>query len=305
VQATADAFYSTRRYTQLDGLVRVFPRRLSARPVQAHLMTSYRDFVSQRFFGLGNASRAGDETFFRHTSYLWGGGLEARAGRRLTLLGEFRRLRAETDPGERRPSSERVFGAADLPGFGLRTRYNVYGGRAVIDLRDRWAFPRVGLRLSLEGWRYDDRDSDRFDFLRLGGQVEAQVPLGNRNRRLAFRLLTFHDSADPGHEVPFYLMETVGGAKTLRGYRETRFRDTRSLLLSVEYRWEVWTYVDFAFFLDAGKVFRDNADFDLRDLHTGYGFGIRGQAPPDLLIGIDFARSREGFRVHIGGGPRF
>ena len=121
--------------------------------------------------------------------------------------------------------------------------------------------PNAGVVLSAEGQRYDDRESGAFDFTRFVGEVKAYVPLGYRNRMLAFRLRTSQGSADGASRVPFYMMETLGGARTIRGFREFRFRDSRNLLLNVEYRWEVWQYVDFTLFFDAGKVFDDVDDF--------------------------------------------
>ena len=100
-------------------------------------------------------------------------------------------------------------------------------------------------------------------------------------------------------------METLGGANSICGFREYRFRDSRNLLLNVEYRWEVWTYADFVFFYDAGKVFSDANDLDLSNLKSGYWFGIRGRSPDGVVLRFDFARSNEGFILHIGGGPAF
>ena len=100
-------------------------------------------------------------------------------------------------------------------------------------------------------------------------------------------------------------METLGGANSIRGFKEYRFPDTRNLLLNAEYRWEVWSYVDFAFFYDAGKVFSKAADLDLRNLKSGYGFGIRAHSPTGMVVRFDFSRSNEGFILHIGSGPSF
>ena len=111
-----------------------------------------------------------------------------------------------------------------------------------------------------------------------------------------------------GHEggaPPFYLMETLGGADTIRGFPEYRFRGPRNYLFNAEYRWEVWNYVDFALFYDAGKVFTEASGMDLHDVKSGYGFGIRGHAPGGMVMRFDFAKSAEGFVLHIGSGPDF
>ena len=90
---------------------------------------------------------------------------------------------------------------------------------------------------------------------------------------------TSHSIDDDDDQVPFYLMETLGGAKTIRGYDEFRFRDARNLYVSAEYRWEVWPFVDFSLFFDAGKVFDDLDDFNFDKMHTGYGVGLRIHTP--------------------------
>ena len=100
-------------------------------------------------------------------------------------------------------------------------------------------------------------------------------------------------------------METLGGARTIRGFNEYRFRDARNLLFNIEYRWEVWTHVDFTVFLDAGKVFSKFSETDLSGLHTGYGFGVRAHGPKGTILRLDLAYSSEGYRLHIGAGPSF
>ena len=119
------------------------------------------------------------------------------------------------------------------------------------------------------------------------------------------RVRTSHSLGEHGGTVPFYLMETLGGAGSIRGFREYRFRDSRNILLNVEYRWEVWTYADLAVFYDGGKVFSDASDLNFSDLESGYGFGIRGHGPGGSVMRFDFAWSREGFIWHIGSGPSF
>ena len=54
--------------------------------------------------------------------------------------------------------------------------------------------------------------------------------------------------------MPFYLMPTLGGNDTLRGFRAYRFRGPHAMLLQGEYRFELWSGLDAALFYDAGKV---------------------------------------------------
>lgn len=255
------------------------------------------------YFGLGQATSLEDRAFYRIEDRTVGGSLalETRfvdAGANLSYWS------GRIDSGPREPSLEQVFGSASTPGFTQQPNFLIYGGRAALKLVDR-GFPPAGLTLLFEAHRYDDRDTNAFDFTRVVGDVQAQISLGFRNRILALRVRTSHSTADTGQQVPFYFLETIGGATSLRGFREYRFRDTRSLLVNMEYRWEVWTYLDFALFGDAGKVFSEADDFNFRGLEASYGAGMRIHTPANTVFRIDIARSREGFRLHFGGGPSF
>jgi hypothetical protein len=296
---TANARVSTRRYTAVDAQA-TFPTRRSRLPVQAYVRAGYRDLTALNFFGLGPGAREADRTTFELEDRTIGAGLTVTPHRLVELDGAVDLLNLDIRSGERKRSLETVFDPIQTPGFAAQPDFLLYRGAATLDLRDRGIDPRAGVVLRFEATRYDDRDFEAFDFTRVAGEVQAHVPLGFRNRMLAARLRTSHATPDAGHSVPFYLMETLGGAQTLRGFRDYRYRDRRNLVINAEYRWEVWNYVDFALFADAGKVFRDEDDLDLSDLELGYGFGIRGHAPGGMLFRIDVARSYEGFQV---GGP--
>ncbi len=81
----------------------------------------------------------------------------------------------------------------------------------------------------------------------------------------------------------------------MRGFREFRFRDLNSLLLTAEYRWQAWPSLNMTLFVDAGKVTFDHADLHFKDLEASYGIGFRFHSPEALLLRLDLAFSREGF----------
>ena len=304
IQFTANARYSTRGYTTFDTGI-IFPTPTSRLPVLAHVKAEVRDLKSLRFYGLGPQSSPSGRSTYGFEDRSIEAGVTATAGRLLEMGATMRWMNAEVGPGAAESSLEEVFDPLLTPGFGTTTDYLVYGGHLVLHLRDAHVTPSAGVSIRVDAARYDDRDSDRYDFTRVVGDVQAQIPLGYRNRMLALRVRSSSSVGENGGAVPFYLMETIGGANSIRGFREYRFRDSRSLLLNAEYRWEVWTYVDFTFFYDAGKVFSDSDDLNFSGLETGYGFGIRGHAPGGTVFRIDLARSNEGFKIHFGGGPSF
>ena len=304
-RVTANTRFSTQGNSVYDAGVGLFPEGRSMRPVNGRLTARAADFRSLRFFGLGGASNRVDRTVYRLKERALEGEVNVRPGSAVRLGAEVQWLRADAGPGVGDSSPDSRFGMRETPGYGTRTDYVVYGGRAELMLYDRDASPAVGVGLAIGGRQYDDRTGDRYDFTRVVGELKAHVPLGYRNRILALRVRSAHAVGHDGGVPPFYLMETLGGADTIRGFPEYRFRDARNLLFNVEYRWEVWTYLDFALFYDAGKVFANASGMDLRDLHRGYGFGIRGHGPGGMVMRFDVAKSAEGFVLHMGTGPGF
>jgi hypothetical protein len=296
LQLTVNARTSTNSYQVLDAQID-FPTALSDSPLRVSLDASFRNLKRFSFYGIGNDSDR-LRTFYRIKDSWAGGVLNYQANRFVELGLDARWLSARTDAGFKEPSLETVFPPESVPGFDVpRSDYTVYGARANIDLRDH-GFPRSGVKVLLEARRFDDRD-DRFDFTRLAGETIAYLPLGYRNRILAARFATSHSMPDRGQEVPFYLMEPVGGSRTLRGFDADRFRDVRNLMINLEYRWEVWTFADFALLYDWGKVFASADDFDLSGLKQGYGFAVRAHSPVGGVMRWDITHSKEGWRMYL------
>lgn len=292
---------STRLFTSLDGQLR-FPTTRSDFPVRAHVGVRMDDFGGLRFFGLGADTRSRDRTTYRLQQRAFDLGLDGEIGR-LDFSVDAGWLGTEADNGQFGTSLEERFDPATVPGFDTSTNFFHYRANVEVDLRDEIE-PGAGIVLRGELGQYDDIDLNRYDFTRVAGEVQAHVPLGPRSRMLALRARVSRSTPDGG-EVPFYLMETLGGGTSIRGFREYRFRDTHTFVMSAEYRWELWAYLDAALFVDAGKVYGESAAFSFDDLETTFGFGLRGHGPAGTVLRFDLARSRESIKLHIGGGPSF
>ena len=307
VQFQVNGRYSTKSFTQFDGEL-LFPPPQVGRRIEAKASGIYFDYPSLYFYGLGNDSSVEDKTSYLYTAQgakgdFW---LNPRGLLSLGLTGGYLSARADRGESSSLPSIDDVFDVARIPGAtDERTEYVITGGWVEFDLRDKWEDPPLGVVARVTSERYEDTTTDRFDFTRVVADVKGYVPLLARSRTLALRFYTSHSIDDDGGEIPFYLMETLGGAKTIRGYDEYRFRDTRNLYVSAEYRWELWAFADFSLFFDAGKVFDDLDDFNFDRMHTGYGAGFRLHTPGGMTFRVDFANSTEGFKVHISGGPTF
>jgi hemolysin activation/secretion protein len=106
--------------------------------------------------------------------------------------------------------------------------------------------------------------------------------------------------------MPFYLMPTLGGNDSLRGFRDYRFRGPHALLFQAEYRFEIWSGLDAALFYDAGKVGMRRADLNLKDLESDYGVGFRFNTDNGIVLRVDAAfGSRDGQHLWIVFGGKF
>lgn len=298
LRVNANARISTKNYRQLDAEA-LLPTTRSGQPFQIRFHGQYADYRSLDLFPLGQDSSPETQGAYRFESRTGGVSATAAAGRFISFGAETGVLN-----GTVRSLDDGFGSLADLPGTAFQPTFVFTGGHVALTLRDR-ALRFAGVRLAVDVTRWADVDTNRFDFTRLTGEVQAHVPLGQRNRVLALRVRTSHSTPDAGAAVPFYLMETIGGAKSVRSFHEYRFRDTRNLVANAEYRWEVWNYADLVLFGDAGKVFSDPDDLTWSGMATSYGVGLRSVLPGGGGFRIDLARGREGFRLHFGGGPSF
>ena len=122
---------------------------------------------------------------------------------------------------------------------------------------------------------------------------------------LVFRALAQTTDVDSGQVIPYFLMPSLGGANTLRGYGDFRFQDRHLLVFSAEYRWLPSRIIDMAIFVDSGKVTAERRDLDLDGLKTTYGIGIRFHGPTFTPLRADLARGDDGIRLHLTGSLTF
>jgi hypothetical protein len=101
--------------------------------------------------------------------------------------------------------------------------------------------------------------------------------------------------ASPGREVPVYLMPSLGGSYTLRGYSNYRFHDRQLLLASAESRWPIFVHLDAAVFVDTGTVAAHPGDLGFDK--TVSGFGLRVHSHRSTLARFDVAHTAEGWQM--------
>lgn len=177
------------------------------------------------------------------------------------------------------------------------------GGAAFrFDGRDFPANPRRGLFLHV-GAEYGERkidedaerniDGDRIRQATLDAGVGLYRPLGTGSVA-AVEVEGIGRFTDAAY-VPAYDQFYLGGARTLRGYDEDRFRGSRIAWSRVEYRYLLGALSRVFLFVDTGYIFarRELEGEIVRDefVRTGYGFGLRVDSPAGV-IGIDYGLGR-------------
>ena len=103
-------------------------------------------------------------------------------------------------------------------------------------------------------------------------------------------------------EIPFHELLVLGGARSLRGYREEQFRGSRTALATVEYRLLLTRRSRVVAFVDLGYYYRPTPNF-AKDSKLGYGIGLRGETRLGT-IAVDYGLGEgDGFldgKLHAG-----
>jgi hypothetical protein len=284
-----------------------FPELAGGR-LLAEGVATLREFPKEAFFGIGPDARRSDFTSFRQRLSR----VTGRAGVRLwpvvTAGASLADLNVRTGDGaddDALPISA-LFDAASAPALGEDLGYTVTSGFVEIDYRQPRNARRGGYyRLDLS--RYSDRDHGRRTFTQTDLDLRQYFGFVADRRVVALRAwLSSATASDDRLGTPFFLLPSLGGHDTLRGFRNDRFRGPHALLLQAEYRWELWSGLDAAIFYDAGQVARRRADFDLSRLEDDYCFGFRFNTSNGIVLRIDAAfGSRDGKHLYISLGSVF
>jgi len=286
---------STRSYHQLSGDLAF--RNIGGSILNFAARGEWHEHPEEDFFGLGADTSEDDRTSYLERGLEFGGDLWLEPVRGLRLGGGV----AWTDPrigsGEdpRFPSTDELFDPSAIPGFQAQPEYVRLGGTVSFDWRDQPLRPRAGGYYGVKVSNFKGQEFDALDFRQYEADVQQYIHWLNRFRVLALRANVVISDADAGKDVPFFYMPTLGGGERLRGFREFRFRDRNSILMSAEYRWEAWWALEMALFVDAGKVAAERSDLDFDNLEASYGLGFRFHSTDAVSLRFDLAFSREGF----------
>jgi outer membrane protein assembly factor BamA len=293
------AALSRNLYQQYDASLNIFRRgRL---PANLRLYNRYRNFTEEAHYGLGPGSREEAESAFRLEDYRATLGLELGPMAGFTVSGKTGYLHTRTGArfDESDQSSEKVLAPGDLLGFGEELEFWLNQAEVSLDFRDSRGNPRSGVLLAGVHTLYADQDGDSFDFERSEAQFQAYLPFLHKHRVVAMRAYVANVVSRNEGQVPFNFLPYVGGANSLRGFEEYRFRDAKIVLINAEYRFEGFIGMDVALFGDFGQVAPHWEDIRTSQFETSYGGGLRFNTFRSVFMRFDVGHGREGTRFYL------
>lgn len=263
----------------------------------------WRQATEVGFFGLGQETTRGDRANFGFDQTWAGAEATFRPGSWLRTDARLAYEAFSQSPGAgRHPSIETVHTPATAPGLGEDPGYIHASVGAAIDTRPSAGYARSGRLVGVTLHNYDDRRGD-LGFSRLEVDAVQHIPIKRETW-----VVSLHGNLDTTLDggAPYFLMPSVGGGDSLRGYSSFRFRDRHSLLMQGELRWIPNRYgLDMAVFYDAGMVAPDRSGLSLHNLETNVGIGMRLHSLVATPVRIDLAHGREGLRLVIAGSAAF
>jgi hypothetical protein len=290
-QASAKQF---QKYDIELGVPRFATNRLSW-----NLYSVHHNYPQLLYYGPGAESEKRGASDFRLEDTAVDTTLGFHPSRRLMVAGQVGYLQNNVGPGTsgRFISADAQFTEASTPGLTQQSDFVRYGTFVKYDYRDRPGSARSGGLYYAQWGRYIDQTRGVNSHHRVDIEAQQFIPLFNARRVIALRGRTTLTDAGDGQQVPFYLQPVVGGSETLRGYRPFRFYGNQALVMTAEYRYEIFSGLDMALFADAGKVAARKQDLDFTNLESSVGFGFRFNVRNDVFLRIDTAFSHEGFQV--------
>jgi len=180
----------------------------------------------------------------------------------------------------------------------------------VRDLRDSINNPTSGSYISSSWETSGSLLGGELSFNQVTAEYRFYKPLGKRGV-LAMRLM----GGVSFGSLPLFESFVAGGANTLRGYDEERFRGENLLLMNLEYRHNISDKFGIVAFVDVGDAyggtfptivpgFEIPAEDQGFSSHVGLGVGLRAASPLGP-IRLDFGFGSEGSQVHFGFGQVF
>jgi hypothetical protein len=265
----------------------------------------YQDLQQVNFFGVGNDSLKANRSGYRLNDTDIFGYAAVRPGPDwLSMNGRFGwihqpTLSTMTGWSVSYPNTLRIFTDDTAPGLTQPSSFWHGDASIEVDTRDHTGHPTRGGLYRGTFARYTDRTYGKYSFERYEIEGAQYIPVVENNWVIGLHGWGVFSQTSGGNSVPFYLMPSLGGGNTLRGYIDYRFHDRDMEVFNVESRWGLWTHLDAAVFFDTGKVAPRAGDLDFNHMKRSYGFGFRVHNRQSTIVRMDIGHSVEGWRIFI------
>ena len=267
----------------------------------------YIDAPDVQYFGTGNSSSRDARTRFGYSPSSVAANLDIAVSKQFSLVGGVAYRHMKTDAGRTGLSIEERFTPSDTAGLELsRFSYINSSARAVFDWRRRLGYSGTGGMYRAQFDDFRERDHSLYSFRLIEAEALQLIPILRANWVIALRGLTTITDIANSNQVPYFLLPSIGGGATVRGYPDFRFEDRNRLVMNAELRWTPARFLDMALFYDAGKVEARHQDLDFTHLKNSYGIGMRLIGVRGYAFRVEAARSREhNVRLLLSAGGAF
>jgi len=168
----------------------------------------------------------------------------------------------------------------------------------VYDTRDNVFSPTEGNRLAVTAEFAGKALGGDFSYNKYTAETRNYFKVGHAQVVALRGMLGYADG-----NMPDSGRFAVGGADTLRGYRDDQFKGDKMIATSAEYRFPVASKVEGVVFTDVGKAW-DGEGYKLNDLEASVGVGVRVSTPIGP-IRLDYAKGSQGGKTHFSFGGQF
>jgi hypothetical protein len=263
----------------------------------------WQDLTQVRYFGVGQASQVDGVSDYRIKTTNVIGYAAWRANPSLSIGASAGWLNSPTllpsggSFDRKDPDTLQLYAFESAASLVEQPSYAHGGVAATFDTRDHAGYPTRGLLAHASTTSFRDRESGTYSFDRVELEAARFISIADERGVIALHgwsILT-HTAGD--RQVPFYLLPSLGGHDTLRGYADYRFHDRHLLLLNVESRWALFRHLDGAVFVDAGNVAARVGDLDLA--RRSVGAGVRVHTAKSTIARFDVAHGAEGWRFML------
>jgi hypothetical protein len=273
--------------------------RLFERRGSLLLVGGWREATQVGFYGLGNENTSkNDRANYSFKQPYASGTLDLWPTRKLLLLRGILDV-AKWDVGAGKgdePSVDQVYTPQTLPGLGATPTYVHSQGTLALDSRPGPGYARRGGYYGISFSDYHDQDG-LYGFRRTDYEATQHVPLLRDAWVLSFHGEAQLANAANNQTIPYFMLPSLGGGSSLRGFSSWRFRDRNSLLLQAEWRVLANRFLDMAVLYDAGRVASRRSDLTTAPLKSDYGLGFRFHGPLTTPLRIEFVKSNEGLAL--------